>query len=90
MDPKKPMSHEEGNVITKDRLDRIEVRVALIEEKLNIGFRNKLISFPKIGEQIATDIVRLFPDEKSLKDAIAENRLPFKKKINEVLIENFK
>lgn len=90
MDPNRPMSQEQGNLLIKNKVESLEERVAAIEYKLRIGFREKLITLPKIGEQIATNIIKVFPDEKSLREAIKENRLLFKKAINDVLKDNFK
>lgn len=90
MEPDKPLSQEEGNSFLKDRVSNLEERIISIEKKLKIDFRNKLIELPKIGVQIAEDVIKVFPDEETLRREIKENKkLPFKKIVNEVLEDNF-
>ena len=67
-------------------------KVPELEEKISSGnqFYDELVAIKGIGPEIAKDVISIYPDSERLKIGILQNKLPWDKKINRILTENFK
>lgn len=79
--------------ILEERIDKIEKRLNISNKPPEIDgkFKEKLIAINGIGEKIALDILKVYPSESSLRDAIKrDEHLPFRDDIEYKLREKFK
>ena len=92
IDFNQPMSTEQGFELVKNAITDILLRVDTLEKKAGVinPFRKELISLPKIGEQYADEIIKIYPTKELLIDAIFnKTKLPFSKAVIKVLQEKY-
>ena len=84
------LGFEPAKVVSKQESAEVVETKVFKPAKPSKAFRRKLLRIKGIGNRIANDILRVFPTEKALRQAIrAGKRLPFRNDIELKLMERF-